>query len=134
MGCVESSTWYAVLRTSHCSWVICPGHADEPWHGLDAPNPAAHGAVGIERYFALDASTTCGKHPMSAIVTWSSASYAQAPSDSASRHEGCVTAGIARTDSTPSIAARVSIRPDGMGLSTSTNEYAISLRDLLTML
>jgi hypothetical protein len=49
-------------------------------------------------------------------------------------HYGYGTAGIARTDNTPSMAASVSIRPDGIGLSTSTNEYAISLRDLFTML
>jgi hypothetical protein len=49
-------------------------------------------------------------------------------------HSGYGTAGIARTDNTPSMAASVAIRPDGIGLSTSTNEYAISLRDLFTML
>ena len=52
----------------------------------------------------------------------------------ARRHYSYGTTGIARTDNTPSMAASVSIRPAGIGLSTSTNEYAISLRDLLTIL
>src|SRR5438874_9459181 len=45
-----------------------------------------------------------------------------------------LSAGIARTDSTPSIADIESTTAGWIGLSTSTSVYAISPRDLLTML
>src|SRR4030095_15106464 len=49
------------------------------------------------------------------------------------RH-ACGPAAPDRTDSTPWIAAIASIAACGTGLSTSTSVYAISPRDLLTML
>src|SRR5262249_29817429 len=45
-----------------------------------------------------------------------------------------LSAGIARTESTPSIADNAATTPSSTGLSTSTSVYAISPRDLLTML
>ena len=70
-------------------------------------------------------------HAKSEVVSTAGADPRQATRLS---NQASLSAGIARTDSTPSIAAIESISASGIALSTSTSVYAISPRDLFTML